>query len=112
MELIDVCYENPDPAICLAAEAVCWEGVIKHYDGESYKGGRNRFDITAPCEMDEFCYQDIGQIEKYLNQKYIWEALDVPNSLENYTVASDEVAMAFQVAGGESLRVVLSPILH
>ena len=42
MNLAQVCYDHPDPAICLAAERVCWDGVIGLYDGESYKGGRNK----------------------------------------------------------------------
>lgn len=44
VEVSKVCYNSPDPAICAAAESVCWDGVIKYYDAESYKGGRNRFD--------------------------------------------------------------------
>lgn len=44
MKVKETCYERPDPAVCEAAAAVCWEGVVSWYDGESYKGGRNRFD--------------------------------------------------------------------
>jgi cathepsin A (carboxypeptidase C) len=44
MDVLRTCYERPDPAICSAANMVCWDGVIVHYDGESGKGGRNRFD--------------------------------------------------------------------
>lgn len=45
--LLSICYKNPDAAICQAAESVCWEGVIKHYDEESGKGGRNRYDSKS-----------------------------------------------------------------
>ena len=44
-KVLNVCYENPDPAICNAARNVCIQGVTSLYDSESgHKGGRNRFD--------------------------------------------------------------------
>lgn len=49
LSLASVCYKYPDPAICSAAEEVCWKGVVEYYDGESGKGGRNRFD--SECEV-------------------------------------------------------------
>jgi cathepsin A (carboxypeptidase C) len=99
MSLARVCYDNPDPAICQAAEVVCWDGVIKYYNGESYKGGRNRFDITKPCELDDFCYAQVGRIQRYLNQKNVWEALGVPKAVGGYNVSSDVVELAFGRAG-------------
>lgn len=97
MDLAKVCYDHPDPAICQAAEQVCWYGVIEHYDGESgSKGGRNRFDITHPCQTDdEFCYPEITNIGKYLNLPWVWEALHVPKAVGKYLVASEDVAQAF-----------------
>jgi len=45
MEVYDICINNPDPDICLAAGAVCYKGVVGWYEDESsHKGGRNRFD--------------------------------------------------------------------
>jgi hypothetical protein len=44
IQVLETCYERPDPAVCRAASEVCWDGVIHYYDGESGKGGRNRFD--------------------------------------------------------------------
>ena len=44
MSVAKTCYDRPDPAICAAASEVCWDGVVKWYDGESGAGGRNRFD--------------------------------------------------------------------
>jgi cathepsin A (carboxypeptidase C) len=44
IEVLAVCYNHADPAICSAASMVCWYGVVSYYDGESGKGGRNRFD--------------------------------------------------------------------
>jgi cathepsin A (carboxypeptidase C) len=103
MNLAKVCYDNPDPAICQAAEEVCWNGVIKYYDGESYKGGRNRFDITTPCELDDFCYPQVAMIQRYLNQKNVWEVLGVPKALKGYNISSDAVATAFSLAGDEGI---------
>ena len=47
LEVAKVCYDHPDPAICAAASTVCMTGVINFYDGESYAGGRNRFDSNT-----------------------------------------------------------------
>src|ERR1700761_6969776 len=101
INLAKVCYDNPDPAICQAAALVCWDGVIKYYDGESYKGGRNRFDITIPCELDDFCYPQVERIQQYLNQKPVWKALGVPEAIGSYNISSREVAMAFALGGDE-----------
>lgn len=46
-EVAEICERNPDPAICNAALSVCWDGVIRWYDDESYGGGRNRYDSKS-----------------------------------------------------------------
>ncbi|KZM27135.1 Carboxypeptidase C [Ascochyta rabiei] len=98
LELARVCYDHPDPAICLAGEEVCWNGVIVHYDGESGAGGRNRFDITHPCETgDDLCYPEIQKIGEYLNLPWVYEALHVSKVVGNYSVFSEEVAIAFSL---------------
>jgi len=95
MELAKVCYSHPDPAICNAAGKICWDGVIVHYDGESGKGGRNRFDITAPCDLDNFCYPETLLIQDYLNTPRIFKALGVPSAIVNFSISSWEVSRAF-----------------
>ncbi|KAF2844563.1 alpha/beta-hydrolase [Plenodomus tracheiphilus IPT5] len=96
MELAKVCYNHPDPAICIAAEDVCWNGVIQHYDGESGAGGRNRFDITQPCETkNDLCYPEIIRINEYLNLPWVYEALHVPKAVGNYSIYSLDIAYAF-----------------
>jgi len=98
MDLGKVCYNHPDFEICQAAERVCWFGVIEYYDGESGAGGRNRFDITHPCETgDDLCYPEIHRISEYLNTPWVWEALGVPKAVANYSVISEDVYMAFAV---------------
>ncbi|TVY43021.1 Carboxypeptidase Y-like protein [Lachnellula subtilissima] len=86
MDVSRICYEHPDPAICQAASAVCWSGVIEFYDGESYAGGRNRFDITAPCDIDSFCYANTALIQDYLNLPSTFRALSVPAFITNFTL--------------------------
>jgi len=93
-----VCYDHPDPALCSTAEEICWEGVVVHYDGESGKGGRNRFDITAPCDLDDFCYVETEPIEQYLNTPRVWKALGVPGAVGRFNMLSEEVALAFGAA--------------
>lgn len=47
LDVMKICYDHPDPAICQAAMTVCMNGVIDYYDGESGAGGRNRFDSES-----------------------------------------------------------------
>ncbi|KAF2129342.1 carboxypeptidase Y precursor [Dothidotthia symphoricarpi CBS 119687] len=96
MALTRVCYSHPDPAICIAADQVCWTGVVEHYDGEAGAGGRSRYDITKPCTTkDDFCYPEIKQIEEYLNLPWVWEALHVPKAVKKFRAASMEIMIAF-----------------
>ncbi|KAF1919988.1 Alpha/Beta hydrolase protein [Ampelomyces quisqualis] len=99
MDLTRVCYNHPDVEICQAANKVCWEGVIEHYDGESGgEGGRNRFDITHPCVTpDDLCYKEISNLNKYLNLPWVVEALAVPKAVANYSVISEDIAYAFDL---------------
>ncbi|KAH5700425.1 carboxypeptidase [Parastagonospora nodorum] len=100
MNLAKVCYNHPDVEICQAASKICWEGVIEHYDGESggAPGGRNRFDITRPCEVGgDLCYPEIGRINEYLNLPWVYEALGVPKAVGNYSVYSYAIAEAFDM---------------
>ena len=104
LELARVCYSHPDPAICLAGEEVCWNGVIVHYDGESGTRGRNRFDITRPCETkDDLCYPEIRRIGEYLNLPWVYEALHVPKAVGNYSVYSDAIASAFSLTNDQGI---------
>jgi cathepsin A (carboxypeptidase C) len=104
MDLAKVCYNHPDFEICQAANKVCWNGVIVHYDGESgSQGGRNRFDITHPCEeANDLCYKEIPRINDYLNLPWVFEALGVPKAVSNYSVYSMDIAYAFDLTADGS----------
>jgi cathepsin A (carboxypeptidase C) len=96
MDLSKVCYTHPDPAICHIASTVCWDGVIHHYDGESGEGGRNRFNIIAPCETkDDLCYPEIPGIQAYLNEPWVFEALHVPKAVANYSIYNGDIELSF-----------------
>jgi cathepsin A (carboxypeptidase C) len=100
MDLAQVCYSHPDPAICAAADHVCWYGVIQYYDGEAGAGGRNRFNIEEPCwSKDDLCYPEAQRIQEYLNLPWVFEALSVPKSLTNYSIYSFDVEKAFSKTG-------------
>jgi cathepsin A (carboxypeptidase C) len=108
IDLSSLCYQHPDPEVCLVAGKVCWEGVTSYYDGESGAGGRNRFDITHPCYTgDRLCYREIPLIQKFLNLPWVWESLQVPKAVENYSIISDEVNYAFQMAN--DIPITLQP---
>ncbi|GFF82334.1 carboxypeptidase Y [Aspergillus lentulus] len=95
MDVTAVCAQNPDPALCSAASSVCYEGIIGLYEDESGKGGRNRFDITAPCEIDDMCYIQAVRVEQYLNSPAVWEALSPPKQITEYKMVSEAVIQAF-----------------
>lgn len=99
MDLAKVCYNHPDFEICQAANKICWNGVISHYDGESgSQGGRNRFDITHPCETDDdICYKEGVALNDYLNLPWVFEALAVPKAVGNYSIVSEEIEYAFDL---------------
>lgn len=104
MELAKVCYNHPDPKICEAAEEVCWDGVIVHYDGESGKGGRNRFDIIHGCETkDDLCYPEIPLIGEYLNSPQVFQALGVPKVVGNYSVYNFDIEVAFSMTNDQGI---------
>ncbi|KAE8452978.1 hypothetical protein EG329_012165 [Mollisiaceae sp. DMI_Dod_QoI] len=113
MEVAKVCYDHPDPAICQTAETVCWDGVINFYDSQAHAGGRNRFDITAPCEIDDFCYADMKLVGDYLNLSSSFSALGVPKVIKKFEVSSQAVDDAFQLTndGGITMMPQLEYLL-
>ncbi|KAJ6027783.1 hypothetical protein N7499_001241 [Penicillium canescens] len=95
MDVADTCIHNPDTDICNTASSVCMDGVTSWYENESGEGGRNRFDITGSCVVDNFCYKETEQIEQYLNSPAVWAALSPPDEVKEYKIESDAVMKAF-----------------
>ncbi|KAJ5774696.1 hypothetical protein N7457_009592 [Penicillium paradoxum] len=95
MDVFDTCMEHPDVDICTTAYSVCYKGIVGLYEDESKKGGRNRFDITAPCDVDEMCYKDAEYTEQYLNSAPVWKALSPPEGVKEYKMESKAVVDAF-----------------
>ncbi|KAJ5742693.1 uncharacterized protein N7511_011094 [Penicillium nucicola] len=95
MDVAETCIRNPDTDICYTASSICMDGVISWYDGESGKGGRNRFDITAECVVDDFCYKQSENIQQYLNSAPVWNALSPSDGLKEYQMQSDAIAKSF-----------------
>lgn len=58
MDLYDICIQHSDPAICHAAQSVCYDGVVGWYDNEAGAGGRNRFDselLSSEAHGQNYC---------------------------------------------------------
>ncbi|KAJ5305810.1 hypothetical protein N7508_004825 [Penicillium antarcticum] len=96
MNVADTCIHNPDTDICNTASSVCMNGVVNWYDNESGKGGRNRFDITGTCAIDDFCYKRSEYIQQYLNTPAVWDALSPPDEIKEYKLSSDAIEKSFQ----------------
>ncbi|KAG2414609.1 hypothetical protein HFD88_003800 [Aspergillus terreus] len=95
MDVAETCNQHPDPAICQAASSVCYDTVMGFFENEVGKGGRNRFDITAPCELDEMCYIQVTRIEQYLNTPAVWNAIAPPKEIKKYSFESEAIVQAF-----------------
>jgi cathepsin A (carboxypeptidase C) len=61
------------------------------------------FTVTAPCEIDLFCYPSTPMIAKYLNLKSSFDALGVPSAIQNYSLQSPGVARAFELSVDEGI---------
>ncbi|WYZ39540.1 hypothetical protein EsH8_III_001454 [Colletotrichum jinshuiense] len=100
MYLQEACYAFPDPVICAAAGDFCFERIEWLYYQEVKAGGRNPFDITAPCETEDICYGASGAIEAYINSDRVWDALELPAGRKHdFRLISMDVNEAFGRSG-------------
>jgi len=51
IELMQVCYDHPDPAICRISVDVCTTGVTGLYTSEAGAGGRNVMDSKLALDL-------------------------------------------------------------
>jgi cathepsin A (carboxypeptidase C) len=66
--------------------------------------------VTAPCDLENFCYPNTALIEDYLNLDSSFSALGVPNVVKKFHVGSNAVADAFQLTN--DLEINLMPQLQ
>ncbi|KAJ9145097.1 Carboxypeptidase [Pleurostoma richardsiae] len=93
--LHEACYAYPDDILCHAADSFCSGQIRALFDGETGAGGRDPFDITRTCEIDQLCYLGVLRIEEYMNTPAVWAALEVPDEVANFSVLSLEVQDLF-----------------
>jgi cathepsin A (carboxypeptidase C) len=63
--------------------------------------------VTAPCDIDMFCYANTALIQTYLNRESSFAALGVPKAIKNFNVSSDAIADAFTLTN--DLPITMTP---
>lgn len=89
------CYDYPDPLICQAADSFCMTQIRDLFDKEVGARGRDPFDVTRTCEIDEFCYLGVIDIQDYINSPDVWAMIDPPKSVGNYSIISFDIHSSF-----------------
>lgn len=95
MYVHEACYEYPDPLICQAADSFCMTEIRDLYDKETGAGGRDPFDVTRTCEIDQFCYMGVLDIQDYMNTPSVWSSIDPPKNVANFSIMSFDIHTAF-----------------
>ncbi|KAH8663267.1 Alpha/Beta hydrolase protein [Ilyonectria robusta] len=93
--LHEACYEYPDPILCHAADSFCSSEIRALFDNETGKGGRDPFDITRTCQVDQLCYTEVLSIEAYANTPQMRQALNVPKNFKNFTILNMDIHELF-----------------
>jgi cathepsin A (carboxypeptidase C) len=62
--------------------------------------------VTAPCDIDDFCYANTGLIQDYLNLESSFSALSIPKQIKNFTVGSDDIARAFELTNDLGISLI------
>ena len=74
LTLIEACYNSESIWTCLPASIYCNNAQLLPY----LQSGRNVYDIRMKCSSangGQQCYDEMGYMEKYLNQDFVKEAL-------------------------------------
>lgn len=53
------------------------------------------FLVTAPCDIDQFCYANTKLLQDYLNLESTFTALNIPKEVKEFTAGSEAVEAAF-----------------
>jgi cathepsin A (carboxypeptidase C) len=51
--------------------------------------------VTAPCDIDNFCYANTKLLQDYLNLETTFAALSIPKEVKEFVAGSDVVGAAF-----------------
>jgi cathepsin A (carboxypeptidase C) len=62
--------------------------------------------VTAPCDIDDFCYANTGLIQEYLNLNSSFAALSIPKQVKKFEVGSDAVSAAFQLTNDIGISMI------
>lgn len=54
--------------------------------------------VTAPCEVEDFCYIEATRIDTYLNTPTVWSALSPPKQIDKYNISSDAISKSFETS--------------
>ncbi|KAK7227605.1 hypothetical protein V2G26_015608 [Clonostachys chloroleuca] len=93
--LHEACYEYPDPILCHAADSFCSSEIRALFDDETGEGGRDPFDVTRTCEVEQLCYTAVLDIERYMNTNVVRQTLKIPKDIGNFTILNNDIHEGF-----------------
>lgn len=62
--------------------------------------------VTAPCDVDDFCYANTILLQDYLNLDTTFTALSIPKEVKNFTAGSMAVENAFMLTNDWGISTV------
>jgi len=71
LSLIENCYNSESVWSCVPASIYCNNAIIGPYQ----RTGQNPYDVRVECKGGNLCYDELGWIQQYLNQKDVMKAL-------------------------------------
>jgi len=62
--------------------------------------------VTAPCDIDNFCYANTELLQDYLNLESSFAALSIPKEVKEFTAGSEAVEAAFFLTNDFGISVI------
>jgi cathepsin A (carboxypeptidase C) len=91
--LINSCYNTESTWTCLPAAIYCNNAMMGPYQ----RTGKNVYDIRSECGESSLCYDDLENVDKYLNQDFVKKALGA--DIEEYSGCNFDVNRNFLTHG-------------